>query len=163
MKSGRQRSQTIVLKLINRAVWYSTHISIEVVNTTLANISDFHETDCTEDSGAISSEEELLLPNLHIHCKRGSTSWCVESLLITARYDCHGPRACEHSDNEYRVFHILPTIWTAFKIVSACVVRWHHSGVCSIAVELTKVDSVPINELISSDIRINRCSAGMKS
>jgi hypothetical protein len=55
MKSSRQRSQTVVLELIYRTIWYGAHVSIEVVDTTLANISDIHKTDCTEDSSAVSS------------------------------------------------------------------------------------------------------------
>jgi hypothetical protein len=71
-----------MLELINRTIRYGSHISIEVVDTTLADAGDIHQTDCTEDGVAVPRQEELLLPNLHINSKGGGPSWCVEGLFI---------------------------------------------------------------------------------
>jgi hypothetical protein len=112
-----------MLELINWSIGYSSHISVEIVDTTLADVGHIYQANCTEHSVPVSGKEELLLSDLHINSKCRSPSWGVECLYIVSGYDRHSPGCCEQCHDEYRFRHILPAIWTTFKVVPAAIIR----------------------------------------
>ena len=148
MKTSCKRYKAVMLEWIRRTIRYSANISVEVVDTTNADICHVMETYSAKNCLAVSREEELLLADLHVNGIGCGSCWGIERLNVISGDYSYGSWLRKHSNDEDRVCHILPAVRPALKVISAGVVRWDHRGICSVAVKASRIWPIPVNELI---------------
>lgn len=118
MKAGRQRVEPVGLQLVWRTVGKRPDVSVEVVDSARTDIRNILQALSAHCCLAVSGEEELLSPNLHINLVGRDALRSVVLLNITAGLDGESSRLCEHGHNKDSVLHVLVSVWTALEVVS---------------------------------------------
>lgn len=139
LESNSVLSETIRRERVRGASGESADVSVEVVKTTSAGISNVHQRSSRQNTGAVAGQGESLVTKGSVHGEDVGACSCVESLGSAARLDGDGTSRLKKGHNVDGITQSLVTIGTAQRIGR-------------IAVEALQVSAVPVDDLILGNV-----------
>lgn len=155
-QANRERGEPSCIQRIRFALWQGPDISVEVVETTRACVSDILARGSTQDLLRIPGQGELLLPDAHVHFEWASACRSVEGLGVRPWCHVDGSGGFQQADHKYWVLHVFPAIRLAVEVVPTGVAPSLHSVICRVAVHSPRRWPVPVDDLVVLDILIDR-------